>query len=197
MSRRQSTINSLRRSSFRRPFITSKPLCATCVRMRRSLVSTKNIWRRIGGNAISYDVTFVTAEDHQSATFEAITGYMPPEFSEFLAYDPATRAIVPLSDGPGEQALPVILATPDHNFAMGIFSPGLPQKAHPKGGYGRFRFLNNPRMANWNTVKWNAVYREAPAPRGRYHYRCYVMVGTVDDVRRTLDLLTRSGKARD
>jgi len=61
---------------------------------------------------------------------------------------------------PGEQALPVILATLDHNFALGIFFAGLPQKAHPTAGYGRFRFLNNPRIANWNTVKWNAVYRE-------------------------------------
>ena len=148
-------------------------------------------------NALSYDVTFVTAEDHRSATFEAITGYMPPEFSEFLAYDPVARAIVPLADGPGEQPLPVILATADRNFAMGIFSPELPQKAHPKIGYGRFRFLNNPKTPNWNTVKWNAVYREAPAPRGRYHYRCYVIIGTVDDVRSALDRLTQSGKARD
>jgi hypothetical protein len=143
----------------------------------------------IEGNVLSYDVTFVTAEDHQSATFEALTGYMPPEFSEFLAYDPATRAIVPLTDGPGEQTLPVILATPDHNFAMGVYSPGLPQKTFPKAGYGRFRFPG--------TVKWNAVYREAPVPRGQYHYHCYVMVGTVDDVRSTLDRLTQSGKVRD
>jgi hypothetical protein len=102
-----------------------------------------------------------------------------------------------LTDGPGEQPLPVILSTPDHHFAMGVFSPELPRKARPTAGYGRFRFLNNPRTAGWNTVKWNAVYREAPVPRGKYHYHCYVMVGTVDDVRRTLDQLTRSGKAPD
>lgn len=146
---------------------------------------------------ISYDVMFVTAEDHQSATFEAVTAYMPPEFSDFLAYDPATRIVVPLTDGPGEQKLPVILATPDHNFAMGVFSPALPQKAFPNIGYGRFRFLNNPKIANWNTVKWNAVFREAPVPRGQYHYHCDVIVGTVDDVRRALDRLTLSGTARD
>jgi hypothetical protein len=143
----------------------------------------------IGTDAISYEVTFVTAEDHQSATFEALTGYMPPEFSEFLAYDPASRAIVQLTDGPGEQALPVILATPDHKFAMGVFSPNLPQKAHPKAGYGRFRFLSNPKTPGWNTVKWNAVYREAPVPRGRYHYQCYVAAGTLEDVRRAMERL--------
>jgi hypothetical protein len=151
----------------------------------------------IGRNVISYDVTFVTADDHQSATFEALTGYMTPEFSDFLAYDPATHTVVPLTDGPGEQPLPVILATPDHNYAMGIFSPGLPQKAHPKVGYGRFRFMNNPQIANWNTVKWNAVYRVAPVPRGEYSYHCDVIVGTVDDVRRALERLTQSGKVPD
>ena len=141
----------------------------------------------IESDGISYDVTFVTADDHQSATFEALTAYMPPEFSEFLAYDPASHALVKLTDGPGEQPLPVILSTPDHNVAMGIFSQGLPQKAHPKAGYGRFRFLNNPQIPNWNTVKWNAVYRESPAPRGKYHYHCYVAIGTLEDVRRGLE----------
>jgi hypothetical protein len=135
----------------------------------------------IGKDAVSYDITFVTTEDHQSATFEALTAYMPPEFSEFLAFDPATRALVPLTDGPGEQSRPVVLSTPDHNFAMGIFSR--------KAGYGRWRFLNNPKVPNWNTVKWNAVYRESPAPRGRYHYQCTVAVGTLEDVRRTLERL--------
>jgi hypothetical protein len=130
---------------------------------------------------ISFDVTFVTAEDHQSATFEALTGYMPPEFSDFLAYDPATRSIVPLTDGPGEQALPVILATPDHDFAMGIFSSG--------ARYGRFRFPG--------TVKWNAVYRVSPAPHGRYGHHCDVIVGSVEDVRGALQQLTQSGKVRD
>ena len=122
----------------------------------------------IGSDSIDYDVTFVTTEDHLSATFEALTGYMPPDFSEFLAYDPAAHALVPLTDGPGEQPLPVILATPDHNFAMGILSP--------HAGYGRFRFPND-------TVKWNAVYRESPVPKGRYHYRCSVFIGTLNDVR--------------
>jgi hypothetical protein len=153
------------------------------VRSSDTLIKTVTL----GSDGISYDVTFVTADDHQSATFEALTAYMPPEFSEFLAYDPATRTVVPLSDGPGEQSLPVILATPDHNFAMGILSPGLPQTAHAKAGYGRWRFLNNPKIPNWNTVKWNAVYRESPAPRGKYHYHCYVAIGTLEDVRRGLE----------
>jgi hypothetical protein len=144
-------------------------------------------------NVVSYDITFVTAEDHQSATFEALTGYMPPEFSEFFAYDPATRTVVPLSDGPGEQNLPVILATPDHQFAMGVYSADLPQKSFPKNGYGRFRFMNNPKSPGWNTVKWNAVYRAGPAPHASYHFQCSVLIGTLEDVRRSLEKLHSIG----
>jgi hypothetical protein len=143
--------------------------------------------------AINYDVTFVTAEDHQSATFEALTAYMPPEFSEFFAWDAKTRSVNSLRDGPGEQPLPVILSTLDRRFAMGIYSPDLPQKAHPASGYGRWRFLQNPGIAYWNTVKWNAVFRESPAPRGKYHYRCYVAVGALDDVQHTLEQLRSIG----
>ena len=66
----------------------------------------------------------------------ALTAYMPPEFSEFLAYDPAKRAFVPLSDGPGEQSLPI---------------------------------------------------------EGRYHYHCYVAIGTLEDVRRTMARLHSMG----
>ncbi len=167
------------------------------IRSRDLLMKSVQIGVKGVPNAISVDVTFVTAEDHQSATFEALTAYMPPEFSEFHAYDPATRAIIPLTDGPGEQPLPVVLATPDHTFAMGVWSPGLPQKAAPHAGYGRFRFLNNPQIKGWSTVKWNAVYREAPAPRGNYHYRCYAVVGSLDEVRGGLERLTRSDTVQD
>jgi len=138
---------------------------------------------RIENDVIDYDVTFVTAENHQSATFEALTGYMPPEFSEFLAFDPVNGRLVPLSDGPGEQPRPVVLSTPDHAYAMGIWAGG-------KAGFGRFRFPD--------TVKWNAVYRVSPAPKGRYSYHCFVAVGNLEEVRRTLQrLVTGSDKDRD
>jgi hypothetical protein len=144
---------------------------------------------KIEKDVIRFDITFVTTANHQSATFEVLTGYMPPEFSEFLVYDPAKHEVSPISDGPGEQTMPVILATKDHEYAMGVFSKELPQKTHPKNGYGRFRFLQNPKILGWNTVKWNAVYREAPVPKGKYRYRCYVAVGTLKDVRKTMERL--------
>jgi hypothetical protein len=105
--------------------------------------------------------------------FEAVTGYMPPDFSRFLVYDPATKTSKPLSDGPGEQPLPVILSTESGGHAMGVYSPD----AGP--GYGRFRFKAE------KVVKWNCVFRVTRAdgiPAGAFTYRSYIPVGTLDEV---------------
>ena len=41
-----------------------------------------------------------------------------------------------------------------------------------------------------DTVKWNCVFREINGvPPGQYIYRCYVVVGTLDDVRDSMDQL--------
>jgi hypothetical protein len=130
-------------------------------------------------HVIEYDVTFTVPEGerHTYAQFEAMTGYMPPEFSRFWRYDGATGRLAPLDDGPGEQASPVVLATPDGTHAMGVYSP------EPGPGYGRFRFRAE------RVVKWNCVFRvrdpEGIRP-GDYRYRTFVIVGTLEDVRHSL-----------
>ncbi len=124
---------------------------------------------------VEYVATFTlpAGEKHTHAVFEAVTGYMPAEFSRFLVYDPATKSAKPLSDGPGEQALPVILSTESGSHAMGIYTP----EAGP--GYGRFRFERE------KVVKWNCVFRVRKAegiPPGDFRYRAYIPVGTLEDV---------------
>jgi hypothetical protein len=124
---------------------------------------------------VEYVATFTlpAGEHHTQAVFEAVTGYMPPEFSRFLAYDPATREAKPLTDGPGEQAEPVILSTESGSHAMGIYSP----EPHP--GYGRFRFIPE------KVVKWNCVFRVTSKdgiPPGDFRFRMYIPVGTLEDV---------------
>lgn len=128
-------------------------------------------------NVIEYSVQFnvPAGEQHSSATFETLTGYMPAQFSSFWTYNPVTQSIGTLSDGPGEQNLPVILSTPDWQHAMGVWSPELPQADWPAAGYGRWRF------APEQVVKWNAVYRFAN-PSGSYHFRIYVFAGTMAEV---------------
>ena len=142
-------------------------------------------------HAIDYSVTFTVpkGERHTLAQFEVVTGYMPPEFRTFETYDPKTGRLSPLSDGPGEQPLPVVFSTKSGSHAMAAIA-GLPTVKGQSGpGYGRWNF------ANEKVVKWNVVYRIANAdgvPAGEYAYRVYVIVGSRDNVRVSLDQLVKA-----
>jgi hypothetical protein len=128
---------------------------------------------------LDYTVTFDVPRDepHTTAQFEALTGYMPAEFSVFHRFVRATGLLEPLSDGPGEQSEPVVLSTPDGNYAMGIISTEPPPIRTLGPGYGRFRFHAE------KVVKWNCVFRlRDGVPPGAYRFRLYVPLGTLDDV---------------
>lgn len=141
-------------------------------------------------NVIQYDVTFSTpiGERHTYAQFEAVTGYMPAEFSAFWKFNPKTREREPLTDGPGEQRDPVILSTPSGSHAMGVFSPDQPSPGYEQAGYGRFRF------ARQRVVKWNCVFRirdpQGVEP-GDYRFRSFVVIGDLEQVVATIDKLQK------
>ena len=137
-------------------------------------------------NVIEHKITFHVPENRNSATFEALTAYMPVNFSTFWTYNPSTKQLANLSDGPGEQGLPVILATPDGSYAMGVYSPEQPQI--PNHGYGRFRFATLPGPGE-ATVKWNCVFRETAITPRAYSYVCYSIIGTLNDVTSAMDSL--------
>lgn len=150
---------------------------------KRVRIGFKNL-----ANVIEYEVTFSVpkGEPHTYAQFEALTGYMPPEFSQFLKFQPCSGKLNDLDDGPGEQELPVVFATEDGTHAMGVFSPDQPSPDYEKVGYGRFRFKAE------KVVKWNCVFRRRIAngiPAGNHRFRVFVAVGTLDDVRTALDSL--------
>ncbi|HEY4493283.1 MAG TPA: hypothetical protein VJB98_01550 [Candidatus Paceibacterota bacterium] len=133
-------------------------------------------------NVIEHKISFFVPEAHKSAVWETLTGYMPPTFSSFYSYNPSTKTLAPLSDGRGEQNLPVILSTPDKKYAMGVYSPDLPEASFPSAGYGRFKFAD--------TVKWNCVFRGGNVIAGSTHnFRCYSIVGTLTDVTNSIDKL--------
>ena len=139
-------------------------------------------------NVISYDVTFGLPinEQHRYAQFEVVTGYMPPEFEQFLKYNPESGEFEPLSDGPGEQPWPVVLATVDGRYAMGIYTPNRPGENWTGPGYGRFRFPPQ------KVVKWNCVFRYRVAevvPAGDYSFRTFVIVGSREMVRSAMQRL--------
>lgn len=138
-------------------------------------------WRDMP-HVIQYNVTFSlpVGEFHRYAQFETVTGYMPEEFSEFFGVDLENERLVPLTDGPGEQSLPVLLSTQDGAYAMGVYSPDQPAPGFERAGYGRFRF---PAA---RVTKWNSVYRiRNPAdgvPPGEYSFRNFVIVGSRETV---------------
>jgi hypothetical protein len=146
-------------------------------------VLTKDV--RIGyerwSQVLDYRVTFnvPTNAHHADAQFEALTGYLPPEFDTFWQFDPKTLKLEPLSDGPGEINDPVVLATADGKHAMGIFSPPQTQPNTTGPTYGRWRFKAE------RVVKWNCVFRvrnNDGLPSGDYSYHMLVPIGTRDDV---------------
>jgi hypothetical protein len=162
---------------------------------RNQTVLSNHILRKrieIGGpvpGSVLVDVVFQVpdGEDHRHGVFESLTGYLPAEFSRFWCFDPARAKLVPLDDGPGEQTRPVVLATADGDFAMGIWSPERGAR------YGRFRFTRE------KVVKWNCVFRrgdnEHPLPAGDYAFRHVVLVGSLTDVEKALRQLSVTGES--
>jgi hypothetical protein len=138
-------------------------------------------------NVIRYDVTFTLpiGEKHTFAQFEAVTGYMPAVFETFHTIDQEGR-LNPLSDGPGEQAKPVVFSTTDGSHAMGIWSPDQPSPGYETAGYGRWRFKAQ------KVVKWNCVFRvrnHDGVPAADYTFHSYVVLGTLNDVLQTITRL--------
>jgi hypothetical protein len=131
-------------------------------------------------NVIEHRVTYHVPKAYGFGIFEASTGYMPREFSLALFFDPATGRESDPGAQRGGQTLPVILATPDRRHAMGVYSPELPRDGF---GYARYVFPD--------VMKWNCVFRENNVEPGAYRYRCYVALGTVDEVKETIARLHR------
>lgn len=144
-------------------------------------------------HVIRYDVTFTVpvGERHTFAQFEALTGYMPEQFRSFWTFRPETGELQPISDGPGEQAFPIVLSTESGSHAMGIYSPQQPSPGFENAGYGRWRF------ARERVVKWNTVFRQRRADGiepGEFMFRNFVVVGDRETVRTSLVELHRRFK---
>lgn len=145
--------------------------------------------------ALNYQVTFTLPESprHTSAQFEALTGYLPRYFSRFWQFNPRTRKLQTLTDGPGEIPFPVVLATANGEHAIGIYAPPPPQPDTAGPSYGRWNF----RKAR--VVKWNCVFRVTHPHHlhpGNYSYRLLVPIGTLSEVEAMLqDWTTPAGAA--
>lgn len=142
---------------------------------------------------LDYRVTFSVPENeaHTYAQFEALTGYMPWEFQQFLRWNPEQKKLVPLDKQSGEQPFPVVLATEDGKHAMGVISLEEKSKSMIGPGYGRFSFLSD------KVVKWNCVYRmqdKDGVRAGDYSFRMLVPFGTVEEVENNIKSILEKGK---
>jgi hypothetical protein len=160
-------------------------LCSQHLLNRRVTIGFRGL-----DHVLEYETTFIVpaSEGHRYAQFEAVTGYMPPEFSVFWKLNPTTGRGERLSDGPGEQALPVVLSTPEGSHAMGVYSPDQPAVGYEQAGYGRWRF------AAQRVTKWNCVFRvrnSAGIRPGDYRFRSFVVIGNLRTVVNTLSKLDR------
>lgn len=141
-------------------------------------------------HAIEFDTTFTVprGETHTSVHFEAPTGYMPAEFDRFWKYNADKADLERLNNRNGEQDRPVVLSTADGAYAMGVYSPDQPSPGFERVGYGRFHFKAE------KVNKWNCVFRVRD-PKGiaggDYHFRTFVAVGTLEDVKTTLTALSK------
>lgn len=145
-------------------------------------------------NVIEHDVTFHVPQNYDSAVFVGLTAYLPAQLSRFWTFDPNGGALTPLTDGPGEVRFPVIIATPDGAYALGVYAQE-PPPGQPRVRYGRWRF-DRPGPDN-ATTKWNCVFRVRGAAAGDYRYTCYSIVGTLEDVKNSMAKLAAAPRRRN
>lgn len=138
-------------------------------------------------NVLEHRITFDMARPRAMAQFEVLTAYMREGFDSFYCYDVSTARMEPLSDGPGEQEFPVVLATRDGTHALGLLTLQTAESGLVGPGYGRWRF-------GWQRVtKSNVVFRLKNATVGPHQFVVYSIFGTLDDVRSTIAKLLEGG----
>jgi hypothetical protein len=132
------------------------------------------------------EMAFTIPDAHQSLSIEALTGYLPPQFTAFYSYAPATRTLTALraSTADSRSPLPVIVATPDGRNAMGVMSA---DTGAPSGHGVYYAYYYFPGVGG--TAKWSCAYDLSAIPaRAVLHYACPVAIGTLDEVKRAMDL---------
>jgi hypothetical protein len=116
---------------------------------------------------IEYMTTFNVSAPYSQAQFEAVTGYLGAEFSSQYVLG-ADGTLAPRTQLVNER--PLILATPDGNYAMGAYSQGA-------ANYG-YSFTD--------TNKWSLVFWASNIERAAYRFVTKIFVGTLMQVVATM-----------
>jgi hypothetical protein len=134
-------------------------------------------------NVIRYDVTFSIPERRRQAGFEVVTGYMPPDFKRFWAFNPTDGSVSLQAKNTGGQELPLVVSTVSEEFALGLVSSQhkAADGSRAEHAYGRWDFTQ-PSMAS-PTTKWNSYFKIVVAEAGNYGFTTFIVVGSLDNVR--------------
>lgn len=151
---------------------------------------TKTVTVDVGGDPhlIRWVNEITLFADAPQLVVECPTPYVDARFSAFYTYDPTTQTLAPLDHTPadktgnfppgaavGEQGLPVILATPGGDHAIGVYS------GEANISYGRFDFTA------FGTQKSNVVCRRSNVPGAQpLRLTSYIAVGTLAQVQASL-----------
>lgn len=157
------------------------------------LISRSTSFDPAGPNLIRADTTFSFPENRNSASIEALTGYLPASFNTWLRYDRASRTLVKSTGNSVAQRTtsPVIVAQSNGQHAMGVISPGI-NGADPNAAY--FAYLSFG--GSQPTSKWSCVYGQYGISAGmQLTYTCLMAVGTVDEVMNALNAYPMPGQA--
>jgi hypothetical protein len=129
--------------------------------------------------------------------------YVAGDFTSFYTYDFASKKAIPFPTVPslGEQkeiSQVIILATSDGRYAISTWSPELPQAGYEPWQYAYGNLL--PGSGVDATTNLRATFRagtpNAPIAAGTsLHYRTFIVVGSLNDVKVTLQQLYTRSKA--
>lgn len=140
-------------------------------------------------NLLLVDIKITLPERRQSASIEALTGYLPGNFRSFYSYNRRSRRLRALRASPegGRTTDPVIIATLDGRHAFGVLSPAITGVRPDQAYYAYFFF---PGVGA--TAKWSCVFGELKIQAGAtLAYSCPVAVGTLTEVMASFDAYGR------
>lgn len=152
-----------------------------------SLTSLSNhvVKKRIGigfqkwPNVIDYQVTFTVpdGEKYYSAQYIPFMGHMPSEFNKNWQYQQGKWKPVDTI-----KPYPIVLSTSNESFALGVWAPD-----HPTFGKPAYKLIPG------GVTRWDCVFEDRQGIKpGSYHFQGFLIVGTLNDVKKTMEELCTS-----
>ncbi len=135
-------------------------------------------------NVIVFDSTITLHGDHSLLRAEVPTAYLTGAFSARYRFDPRDGSLTPVTESMDLTApwsfvdnsrFPAILASEDGEFALGAYT------ARPGALYQILHYESRNPFDETN--KWNILFSVEPAPAGRYDFRTFGVIGTLEQVR--------------